>query len=355
MLNNNNNNNSNSNIDDMIEHNKLKHHYEHQKLSPIYDSMYVADKGDRCFLESIDDNYYTIPASPIDSNTFSPTTKSPLGLTATGSTTEESFNFEMVSNGNLLPIKYSQDFEDCLSFADEIDKVAQLTEFEADYHLNVKEEKDEINNNCSTTTEDEGTVVLYQDSMMNGFVPIQRTELEIPCQTVNHYSDILIKSEEEKLPTIVIDDCTNSNDSKETATDALCFLTPSPSPHRVACNNIGKLNSTPSNHHIDHNYIVVQQPEHSTCKRKLVLEPITAQTENNANMRVLASSRVGHKTKSSGKRPIMPKLQMPKKFCRQESVKSLVEIGTPEITADILRMEDESFDLINYINSSQVI
>lgn len=335
----------------MIGH-KLKQHYDHQQLSPIYDTMYVADKDDRYLLESLDDNYYTMPVSPIDSNAFTPTIKSPLRLT------EQSFKFE-------LPIKYSQDYDDCLSFADEIDKVAQLAEFDIEYHSTIKEEKEEINNNGSPSpVEDDATImVLYQDSMMTGFAPIPCAQPEIPCQTVNHYSDILIKSDEEqgstRVPTIITDHCTNSNDSIATTTAStaeLCFLTPSPSPHRASANNIVKLNLiSPSNHHIDHNYIVVQA-EHSTCKRKLVLEPITAKTENNANMRVLASSRVGHKTKASGKRPIMPKLQLvvPKKFDRQDSVKSLVEIGTPEITANILGIRDDNFDLIEYITSSQV-
>lgn len=366
----NNNNNNNNNIDDMILNNykQQQQHFDQQQLSPIYnDSMYVANKcdDDRFTLESIDDYFSTTPSSPIDS-IFSPTIKSPLGFASTsGGTTEESFTFETLPNGHLLPIKYSQEHDEGLSFTEEIDTVAQSTEFDQNYPstsspplIKQEEEDDETNLNSPSMDNEK---ILYHDYMITGCAPIAfNNQQETQIKTVEHYSDILIKNENDKNVTqsssSCNENCTNSNDRKE-LNNNFNFLTPSPSPHHHhhyrSSNKEINLHLESSSKHIDHNYIVVPQENISTCKRKLVLEPITNTTDNNAiNMKDRRDIRINRK-RISGKRPIIPKIQLPVKLVRQQSIGGL-EITTPEITADILKMEDENFDLIKYLTSAQV-
>lgn len=334
MLNNNNPNTINSNINSTI----------NQSSTINAADEWCSDKFDLV-------DYQPLLFSP-DSTKSS---NSPSGLNSSD-LTEESFIFETPICDTNLPVKYSQDYEN-FEFTDEISQISKLQEFK--YDLKIEDDDsfpdyESVNNTRA---------VLYQDTMITGLAPPTMLQDE-DCYlvTVNNFNDLFIKPDKKLVDGNVSNINTRSGNNQMICEENLSdyILTPAPSPKSPTpinnndiddCENssdcfpVDDMNngSSPAEDrlYLEHNYntnnpIINRIDETNSCKRKLVTDRSpTRQQEKRA-------------------RRVPPlKLKIPTmRALRQDSAK--IDVNTPDITNDILEMEDEKFDLVSYIISSQV-
>lgn len=301
---------------------------------------------------------------------------SPSGLNSSD-LTEESFIFETTDSDTNLPFKYSQDYGD-FGFVDEIDQISKLKEFNTDDYPKTFDNDDDDNNNdpdCKYELAENlvTRAVLYQDTMITGLAQPPTAMLldeDSFLVTVNNFDDLMIKPDRKMI--VDANDISNINAANVDHMQVVSIqnisdfiLTPAPSPKSPTTQNgsadtddcgnssdcfpVNDLNkaSSPAAEDrliLEHNYNLNNHnnnriDETNSCKRKLVTDrsPTTRQQEKRTR-RVQALKL---------KIPIM-------RVLRQDSDK--MDVNTPDITNDILEMEDEKlFDLVNYIMSpSQV-
>lgn len=300
---------------------------------------------------------------------FSPdstkSTNSPSGLNSSD-LTEESFIFETTACDTNEPVKYSQDYED-FGFVDEIDQISKLKEFNTDDYPKTFDNDDDNDTDCKYETVNNlvARTVLYQDTMITGLAQPPTAMLlddDSYLVTVNNFDDLMIK------PEVKIVDANVSNINVDNANgQVVCvqnisdyILTPAPSPKSPTSNTqngsadtddcenssdcfpVNDMNKASSpaagdRLHLEHNYNINNPNNNldatSSCKRKLV-------TDRSPTRQQEKRTRRGQSLKL--KIPIM-------RVLRQDSNK--IDVNTPDITNDILEMEDEKFDLISYIIS----
>lgn len=294
---------------------------------------------------------------------FSPdstkSSNSPSGLNSSD-LTEESFIFETAVSDTNQPVKYSQDYEN-FAFVDEINQISKLKEFNtADYQTNLKIEDDDSTSTYELVNSLETRAVIYKDPMITGLAPpTMFIDDDSYLVTVNNFDDLFIKPDR-KMDGNVSNINMGSGNSQNYSE---YILTPAPSPPSpISHNNNNNDNdiddcenssdcfpvnemikaSSPAEDrlHLEHNYNINKpyniDDTSSSCKRKLVTDRSSPTRQEKRTRRVQSL-----------------KLKMPVvRALRQDSAK--IDVNTPDITNDILEMEDEKFDLISYIFSSQV-
>lgn len=349
MLNNNNSNTINSNNNNITEN-----------QSSIINAAWCSDKFDLV-------DYQPLLFSP-DSTKSS---NSPSGLNSSD-LTEESFIFETTVCDTNLPVKYSQDYED-FAFVDEINQITKLKEFNTVDHqskFDLKIEDDDSTSDYELVQNLEAKAVLYQDAMITGFSPpTMLLDEDSYLVTVNNFEDLFIKPDK-KIDGNVSNINTDGGNSQTVYEQNLSdyILTPAPSPKSpISINNNNNNNnddiddcenssdcfpvndmikaSSPAEDRLqlEHNYNINNSynnriDETSSCKRKLVTDRSPTRQQEKRARRVQSL-----------------KLKIPQmRALRQDSVK-VNDVNTPDITNDILEMEDEKFDLISYINSSSQV
>lgn len=303
---------------------------------------------------------------------FSPdstkSSNSPSGLNSSDFA-EESFIYETTVCETNQPFKYSQDYED-FEFVDEIDQISKLKEFNTADYQNFKAEDDDSHSTYELSNSLEAKTVLYQDTMITGLAPPTILLDEDSClETVSNFHDLFMKPEkkpemsninmeqnnsqeicEQNLSDYIltpapsppspvtinqnidenmdVDDCENSSDCLNPVNDM--YKASSPAEDRLQLEHNYNLNINPYNNRIDE--------ETTSPKRKLVTDRSSPTRQQEKRTR-----RV---------KPLKLKIPVNMRTLRQDSVKC--DVNTPDITNDILEMEDEKFDLISYIMSSQV-
>lgn len=353
MLNNNNSNTINSNNKNITEN-----------QSSIINAAWCSDKFDLV-------DYQPLLFSP-DSTKSS---NSPSGLNSSD-LTEESFIFETTVCDTNLPVKYSQDYED-FAFVDEINQITKLKEFNTvDYQskFDLKIEDDDSTSDYELVQNLEAKAVLYQDAMITGFSPpTMLLDEDSYLVTVNNFEDLFIKPDK-KIDGNVSNINTDGGNSQTVYEQNLSdyILTPAPSPKSpIPINNNNNNNndddiddcenssdgfpvndtikaSSPAEDRLqlEHNYNINNSynnriDETNSRKRKLVTDRSPTRQQEKRARRVQSL-----------------KLKIPPmRALRQDSVK-VIDVNTPDITNDILEMEDEKFDqfdLISYINSSSQV
>lgn len=314
------------------------------------------------------DNFTTDYQSLLFSPDSTKSTNSPSGLNSSD-LTEESFIFETTACDTNLPVKYSQDYED-FGFVDEIDQISKLKEFNTDDYQRTFDNDDDNDTDCKYDPANNlvARAVLYQDTMITGLAQLPTTMLpddDSYLVTVNNFDDLMIKPE----PKIVDANVSNMNVDNVNS-QPVCvhdisdyILTPAPSPKSPTSitqncsadtddcenssdcfpvNDMNKASSPAADEdrlHLEHNYNINNPnnnhiDEASSRKRKLVTDRSPTRQQEKRTRRVQALKL---------KIPIMRVLQ------QQDSNK--IDVNTPDITNDILEMEDEKFDLISYIIS----
>ncbi|KAG4068311.1 hypothetical protein HA402_007831 [Bradysia odoriphaga] len=310
---------------------------------------------------------FTDYQSPLFSPDSTKSTNSPSGLNSSD-LTEESFIFETTACDTNQPVKYSQDYED-FGFVDEIDQISKLKEFNTDDYPRTFDNNDgnDTDYKYEPANNFVARAVLYQDTMITGLAQPATTMLlddDSYLVTVNSFDDLMIKPESK----IVVDANVSNINVDNVNSQVVCvqnisdyILTPAPSPKSPTsitqncsadtddCENssdcfpVNEMNkaSSPAAEdrlHLDHNYNINNPnnnriDETSSCKRKLVMDR--------------SPTRQQEKRTRRGK---SLKLNIPiMRVLRQDSNK--IDVNTPDITNDILEMEDEKFDLISYIIS----
>lgn len=288
--------------------------------------------------------------------------------------TEESFIFETPAcDTSNLPVKYSQDYED-FAFVDEIDQITKLKEFNTvDYQnkFDLKIEDDDSTSDYELVNNLEPKAVLYQDAMITGLAPPTiLLDEDSFLVTVNNFDDLFIKPDKRidgNVSNMYVDGGNGHTVCEQNLSDYI--LTPAPSPKSpISINNnnnnddiddcgnssdcfpVKDMNkaSSPAEDRLqlEHNYYNIQDTYNnridetttttSSCKRKLVTDRSPTRQQEKRTRRV---------------QPL--KLKIPMRALRQDSAK--IDVNTPDITNDILEMEDEKFDLISYINSSSQV
>ncbi|KAJ6639243.1 hypothetical protein Bhyg_11985 [Pseudolycoriella hygida] len=292
-----------------------------------------------CFDKLDSTEYQTLPFSPDSTKS----TNSPSGLNSSD-LTEESFIFETSIDE---PVKYSQDYEN-FAFVDEINQISKLKEFNTDDLNNFEcKAEDDDSNSTYDLAHLEAKTVLYQDTMITGFAPSKMLLDEDSClETVDNFDDVFMKPEKRA------DNLQNLSDG---------ILTPAPSPKSpfLINNNNDDLNDCETSS--DCFPVNDTNVESSPAGSRLHFEhnynnPYINRIEETSSYKSISVTCTRSPTRIQEKRsrrvPTL-KVTLPKmKTLRQDSINK-IEVNTPDITNDILEMEDEKFDLIEYITSSQ--